>query len=171
MRNSFYRFWWILSLAGVLLISLGVAIFTNPDFNKVLFIKQSGLMLAISGLLYAIFYYLIYKAQPGKNIKPYVLSGSIFILGVVIALFAQSLAVVLHYLLSFYALWLGVLQLVIAARGEGKALFSWVSGGLSFLIGILLIWNPDFMELGYLIGAYAVMLGIWLIFRGLKLRL
>jgi uncharacterized membrane protein HdeD (DUF308 family) len=171
MNNlSFSRFWWIVGLAGFGMLTLSVAIFTNPEFSKVLFIKQSGFLLTLAGVLYGLFYYLVYKAQPKKNAKPYLLATAIALTGALVAYFSMQLAGVIHYLLSFYAIWLGILQLAIAIRSEGKAFFSWLAGGLSFALGVLLIWNPEFLRLEYVIAFYSGLLGIWMLYRALKLK-
>lgn len=160
------RFWWVAVLAGVIILLLGVALFFKPDFSQILFIQQSGWLLATLAVVYAAFYFFIYQSEENNTWKQYAFSALGLVVGILIATYAEVLSTAINWVLGGYALWLGIVQLVAAYKATGRAHFSWITGVLSLLLGALMIWNPDFMNLNYLLATYAAMFGAWLIYVG-----
>jgi uncharacterized membrane protein HdeD (DUF308 family) len=171
MESTFLRrFWWLPVVLGIAALVLSIALFTNPDFNTVLFIKQSGWLLAVFALLFAGFYFFVYRGGAGGQWKPYALALVGLVGGILVASYADILSKTVNWVLGGYALWLGVVQLLSAVRANQRAYFSWITGSASIALGLLMLWNPAFMNLTYLMAAYALLFGAWLVYVGVMQR-
>jgi uncharacterized membrane protein HdeD (DUF308 family) len=174
MLDVMARNWWMLALRGVAAILFGIIVFAAPG------IALSALVLvwAVYALVDGVF--TIASALQNRTNNPrwwvQLLEGIIGILaGIGVILFPPLAIEVLYYVIAFWAIFTGVLEIIAAIqlRKEIEGEF-WLglSGLLSIIAGILLIVFPltGLLVLTWLLGGYAIMFGVIMILLAFRLR-
>jgi uncharacterized membrane protein HdeD (DUF308 family) len=167
------RNWWAIALRGVAAVVFGVLALLLPGATLAALVLLFGAYAIVEGVFSLI------AAVRGRTDEPRWLLALQAIVsiaaGFVAFLWPGLTALVLLYVIAAWALVIGVLQIVAAARlhsqirGEGWLV---LSGILSMIFGVLMIWAPGAGALALVlwIGSYAIVFGALLIVLAFRLR-
>jgi uncharacterized membrane protein HdeD (DUF308 family) len=173
MLDALSRNWWLIVLRGVFAILFGVLAFIWPGITLVTLILLYGAFAFADGIL------AIAAAIRGGSPAPrwwLVLVGLFGIAaGVLTAAWPQITGLVLLLFIAGWAIATGVMQIIGAISMRNEIEGEWyliASGVLSVLFGALLIMWPGAGALAMVlvIGSFAILYGILMVFFGLKLR-
>ncbi len=174
MNRFFSEYWWLFLLRGIFGVILGLLALFMPGVTFTTLIIFLGAYLLIDGI-----FSIISAINARKTLDAwgwYLASG---ILGILVGIltfyspFATALA--LLYLIAFWVIVAGIIEIVIAVRlrkeikGEGW----YIAGGLlTVIFGVLILVNPiaGALTLTMIFGIYALIFGIMLIYLGIKLK-
>jgi uncharacterized membrane protein HdeD (DUF308 family) len=166
------RYWWAIALRGLAAIIFGILAFAVPGMTLAVLVLLFGAYALVDGILELI------AAFRGETHH----RGALAVEGVVsilagIATFAWPglTALVLLYIIAFWAIVTGILEIVAAIRLRrviSNELGLIVGGVLSILFGIVLVAAPGTGALAvvFLIGAYAIVFGIAMLALAWRLR-
>jgi len=163
--------WWALALRGVIAVLFGLLAFLIPGVTLVSLVMLFGFYAILDG----VFDIVSAIKAPGHH-WPLLVEGIVGILaGIVTFLWPGITAMVLLYLIAFWAILTGVLEIVAGIRLRAviaNELLLILMGVLSILFGILIILFPGAGALAIIlwIGAYAVVFGVILIVLAFRLR-
>jgi uncharacterized membrane protein HdeD (DUF308 family) len=166
------RHWWVIGLRGLAAIIFGILAFAWPGMTLAVLVLLFGVYAIVDGALG------IMAAIRGDTSHRILMGveGVVSILAGVAA-FAWPLitALVLLYIIAFWAIVTGILEIVAAFRlrqAITNELGLIIGGVLSVLFGIVLIAAPGAGALAvvFLIGAYAIVFGISLLALAWRLR-
>ena len=174
MHGLISKYWWLFVMRGVAAIIFGLLAFLKPGITLETLVLFFGAYALVDGIFSLI------AAFGGRDHTEHwavlLLEG---LLGIAVGVMTwRSPGITTIALLFYIAAWAlvtGVLEIVAAIRlrkeieGEG-----WLalSGALSILLGLILMWMPGAGALGliYVIGSYAVAFGVALIMLGFAVR-
>jgi len=174
MQELISKYWWVFLVRGIAAIVFGLLAFFQPGITLETLVLFFGAYALVDGI------FSIIAAFGGRDSSEHwfllLLEG---LLGIAVGIMTwRSPGITAAALLLYIAAWAlvtGVLEIVAAVRlrkeieGEG-----WLalSGLLSILLGLFLMWAPGAGALGlvWAIGGYAVAFGIALILLGLGVR-
>ena len=171
--HALARNWWLEVLRGVAAIIFGVLAFAWPGITLLTLVFFWGAFAMVDGVL------AIIAAVKGGNPMPrwwLVIVGIAGILaGALTFLMPGLTALVLVTFIAVWAIVLGVMEVYGAIKLRKEIEGEWfliLNGVLSVVFGILILWRPGIgaLTLVWIIGAYAIILGIIYVFFGLKLR-
>jgi uncharacterized membrane protein HdeD (DUF308 family) len=168
------RNWWVFVLRGIVAILFGVFAFTRPGMTLELLVYLFAFWALFDGVFALIAS--IGVAGAREPWWPLVLTGLLGIAaGLVTLRWPQITAAALYFIIAYWAIFQGVLEVVAAIRlrdlipGEGW----FIAGGLaSIAFGVLLFMYPasGLLAVIWLIGLYAVIFGIALLMLGFRLK-
>src|SRR5919198_5208261 len=166
------RHWWVLTLRGLVAVLFGLLAFAWPGMTLVVLIVLFGAYAVVDGVLG------IVAALRGDTDHrlAMLLEGLVSVAAGLVAFVWPGLtALVLAYIIAFWAILTGVLEIVIAVRLRRVIQNEWallVGGALSVLSGVVVAAAPGAgaVALVWLIAAYAVVFGVALIAVSWQLR-
>ncbi len=168
------RNWWILALRGVFAIILGLIALFFPGIALRAFIIVFGVYAIIDGIAAVV---IAIQERGSLSRWGWVLfEGIIGILaGIVAFVYPGLTALVLLYIIAFWAIVTGIMEIVAAFAIRGFAAREWalgIAGILSILFGILLIIRPGagILAILWLVGIYSIIFGILFIVRAFQMR-
>ena len=173
MLTQLSRNWWAVALRGVIAILFGVIALAWPGLTLEILVLFFGAYVLVDGIFAMI---AAFTNRSGHD-KWWVLllEGLVGIAAGVITFFRPLLAtLVLVYVISFWAIVTGILEIAAAVQLRKEIRGEWMlalSGIVSLFLGVSLFLFPaaGALTLTWLIGAYAILFGaMWL---GLSLRL
>lgn len=172
------RYWWLLLIRGVLAVLFGIAAFAWP-----------GMTLATLVIIFAAYAFsdgvfeVVHALSHRKEIEHWVLLLLEGVLGIVIGIltFAAPVlataagAIIVAMYMAAWALITGALRIAMAVRLRKEIEGEWLlglSGALSIAFGIIIMARPAVgaLALVFLIGAWALILGVTQILLALKAR-
>jgi uncharacterized membrane protein HdeD (DUF308 family) len=162
------------ALRGTLAVIFGVVAFIWPGLTFEVLVLLFGAYAVVDGVMVLGFGLL--AADDGERWWPLVLSGILGIgLGVLTFAKPAAMALALVYVVGFWAIVTGLLEIVAAIRLRDVISGEWLmglSGALSILFGLLVVAQPDSgaIALVYLFGFYAILAGVSQIGLGFRLR-
>ncbi len=168
------RNWWTLVLRGLIAIIFGILALVQPGMTLGVLVLLIGLWALFDGILALISS--IGAAQSGEPWWPLVLAGLLSVaVGLLVLRWPGITALVLLFIIAYWAILTGILQIAAAIRlrHEVQGDFWFLLGGIaSVVFGILVIGNPGSGALAiiWLIGLYALILGIALMLAGFRLK-
>jgi uncharacterized membrane protein HdeD (DUF308 family) len=181
MIKSVAKYWWVFNVRGMLSIAFGGAAVLWPGLTLGVMVLLFGLFALSEGLL-TIFtslgkggekggWTLLFEGLAGLLVCVVVLLGSS--LGSI--LWPKVAAEMLVYYIAGWAVLSGLFKMATALRIRAEIEGEWslgLSGLISIVVGLILIFRPGagVLALAWLIGGFAVILGIFQVFLGLKLR-
>ncbi len=166
------RSWPLVVLRGVAAIVFGVVAFTSPGLSLSVLVFLFGAYAVVDGVL-AIGSAI--RAHKGERWTMLLLEGMVGILVGCLAIFRPAItAVALVYLVAFWALITGVMEIGAAIRLRRQIANEWMlalSGTASLAIGALLLMfpGPGALAVAFWIGAYAIIFGGLQVALGLRL--
>lgn len=174
MLNALTRYWWAVVLRGVVAVLFGLMALIWPEITVLALVALFGAFALVDGVLTlgtAIFD----DRAAGRRLWLGVQGVAGIAAGVVTFAWPGVTTLVLLWLIAFWAVVTGVLEIVAAIRLRREIQGEWMlglSGALSVLFGLLLmIWPASgALALVVLIGIYAIVGGVTLIGLGLRLR-
>jgi uncharacterized membrane protein HdeD (DUF308 family) len=174
MNSVLVRNWWALVLRGVLAVLFGLIAFAMPGITLAVLVLLFGGYAVADGIFAIIAG--IRAAGRRERWWPFVLEGILDLFaGLVAFVVPLATALALLYVVAFWAVVTGVLRIIAALRLRKEIQGEWLlvlSGVLAVIFGVLLVARPalGLVTLVWLIGAYAIVVGIALIGLGFWLR-
>ena len=174
MTKSLSQNWWLMVLRGVLAILFGVSAILWPGITWLTLILLFGVYTIVDGSI-AIWTGLS-RTKESSRWWTFVLEGLLGIGAGVVALIRPDLAtLVLLYMIAFWAVFTGILEILAAIRLRNEITNEWflaLGGVLSIGVGILLFLQPAAGGLAiiWIIAGYALVFGILLVILGIRLR-
>src|SRR5438132_2163210 len=166
------RHWWVIGLRGLAAILFGVLAFVWPGMTLAVLVLLFGAYALVDGVLT-----LVAAFRGGVQHRiVMVVEGVVSVLAGLAAFVWPGLtALVLLYIIAFWAIVTGVLEIVTAIRVRraiSNELGLVIGGVLSVVFGVVLLIAPGAGALAviFLIGAYAVVFGIALLGLAWRLR-
>ena len=175
MLELLARNWWVFAIRGVVAIAFGVLAFVQPEFTlALLVIFVAAYLIADGASLLASFI----RGEPRARRAGWTVAA-MGVLGIVVGIAAflwpDITALWLLALVAFWAIFMGVLQLVAAIRLrreiEGE-LWLAIGGIVSIAFGTYLLVNPSdgLLSLVWLVGFWAVAFGVISLVFAFRLR-
>ncbi len=173
LLHALERNWWLILLRGICAVIFGVLTFVWPGVTLLTLVLLYGAFALVDGAL------AIWAAIVGGEPAPRWWLLIIGLLGIGAGLLTLLMpgitALVLLVFIAFWAIAIGVMQIVGAIRLRKEIDNEWllIAGGvLSVLFGVILLVQPGAGALGllFVIGAYAIIYGIILISLAIRLR-
>jgi uncharacterized membrane protein HdeD (DUF308 family) len=168
-------YWWAFVLRGIVAILFGMLTFRAPGLSLKALILMYGAYSLSDGVLASIAAFA--NRKPGESFPWSILLVGIagIAAGVMTFLYPGLTALVLLYVIAAWHIARGLSEIVVAVRlrkeieGEGWLI---AAGALSVLFGVLLFVNPGTgaLALLWMIGSFALILGVILIGLGIRLR-
>jgi len=171
MLQLLARRWWALALRGVIAVLFGLLTFFIPGITLISLVLLFGFYAILDG----IFDIVSAMKAPGHH-WPLLVEGIVGIVaGLVTFMWPAITAMVLVYLIAFWAILTGLLEIVAGIRLReviANEMLLILMGVISTLFGILIIIFPGAGALAIIIwiGAYALVFGIILIALAFRLR-
>jgi uncharacterized membrane protein HdeD (DUF308 family) len=166
--------WWLLVLRGVCALLFGILAFVWPGITLVSLVLLFGAYALINGLFTASMGLRAASGTPGKGTLIFL--GLLGIAAGVLTFFYPGItALTLLVLIAWWAILTGIVEIAVAIKLRKEMTNEWfliLSGTLSVVFGILLIARPGAGALSvvWIIGAYAVVFGIFLLMLAAKIK-
>jgi uncharacterized membrane protein HdeD (DUF308 family) len=173
LLHALAKNWWLEVLRGVAAIIFGILAFVWPGITLLTLVFLWGAYALVDGVL------AIAAAIKGGNPMPRWWLAIVGIAGIIAGaltfLVPGITALVLLVFIAVWAIVLGVMEIYGAIKLRKEIEGEWfliLNGVLSVVFGILILWRPGIgaLTLVWIIGAYAIILGIIYVFFGFKLR-
>ena len=174
MLDILARNWWAIAIRGIAAILFGLCAFFIPGAALWAVVLIFGAYCLVDGIFAIVA--AVRAAQAHERWAQLLIAGVFGMLVAAITWWAPGVtALGLLYLIAAWAVVTGVLELVAAfeLRRHLPGELWWVLAGLcSIVFGLFLIWDPGTGALAvlWLIGAYAIAFGIFLLGLALRLR-
>jgi uncharacterized membrane protein HdeD (DUF308 family) len=165
--------WWLEVLRGVAAIIFGILAFAWPGITLLTLVLFWGAFALVDGVL------AIIAAVKGGNPMPrwwlVIVGLAGLAAGALTFLMPGLTALVLVTFIAVWAIVLGVMEIIGAIKLRKEIQGEWLlilNGAISVLFGLVLLWRPvtGAIALVWIIGAYAIILGVIYVMFGLKLR-
>ncbi len=172
IRSAWRGLWWDMLLLSVIAIIFGLLVFFMPGLSIAVFVLMFGFYAFAVGIL------MLLQTVTVKDGKWWVrLLGSIVAVsaGAAVFIWPGISALSLLYVISFYFIFIGALQVISAIElrrvFSGEWLF-FISGILSIIVGVLLIMRPltGAIALAQTIGIFAIAYGLIIGLLALRLH-
>ncbi len=171
MLHTLAANWWALALRGLVAVLFGLLTFFLPGITLVTLVLLFGAYALVDGVFNVIAFFRVASHQWALLIE-----GAIGILaGILTFAWPAITAIVLLYVIAFWAILTGVFEIVAGIRLRKVIANEWlllVMGVLSFLFGLLILFAPGAGALAIVlwIGAYALVFGVFLLALAFRLR-
>jgi uncharacterized membrane protein HdeD (DUF308 family) len=171
MLHLLARYWWVLALRGVLAVLFGLFAFFIPGITLLSLVLLFGAYVLLDGI-----FDLVAATRSPSHHWALVLEGIVGIIaGILTFLWPGITAMVLLYLIAFWAIFTGVLEIIAGIRLRqvlSDEIWLILMGVLSLLFGLFIVIFPGAGALAvvYWIGAYALLFGIMLLALAFRLR-
>ena len=171
MLHTLAKNWWALALRGLVAVLFGLLTFILPGITLVTLVLLFGAYALVDGIFNVIAFFRVASHHWALLIE-----GVIGIIaGVLTFAWPAITAIVLLYLISFWAIFTGVFEIIAGIRLRKAIVNEWlmiVIGVLSLAFGVLILLAPGAGALAIVlwIGAYAVVFGIGLMVLAFRLR-
>lgn len=174
MLEIFTRNWWVFLLRGLIAVIFGVLALVWPEITLITLVILFGGFILLEGILNLLIG--ITSSETNRRWWVTLIEG---ILGISVAVLTfvwpNLTAVVLLYFIAAWALITGILEILAAITLRRMLEREWVmilNGALSIIFALLLFIFPGetAISLVWLIGIYAIIIGILLIILGIRLR-
>ena len=171
MLHTLAKNWWALGLRGLIAILFGLLTFFIPGITLVTLVLLFGAYALVDGVFNIIAFFRV-----ASHHWALLLEGVIgFIAGIVTFAWPAITALVLLYLIAFWAIFTGIFEVIGGFRLRKALPNEWLlilMGVLSLLFGFLILLAPGIGALAIVlwIGAYALMFGIFLLALAFRLR-
>jgi uncharacterized membrane protein HdeD (DUF308 family) len=174
MAQSLADNWWVFALRGAVAIIFGILAFVWPAMTLTVLVLLFGAYVLVDGV-----FALISAFRARGHVQHWwmlIVEGLIcLIAGVLTFVYPSLTALVLLYIIAFWAILTGLFEMLAAVRLRRQIEHEWMlilAGLLSLLFGVLLAINPAAGALAviFIIGAYAIVFGMTLVVLALRLR-
>lgn len=172
MLRLLARNWWALILRGVVAVLFGIAALIWPDITVTALVFLFGAYVLVDGIFALIG---AFWNRTGQWWLLLIEGVAGIAAGILTFIWPDITELVLLYLIAFWAILTGILEVVAAIQLRKELAGEWllVLGGLASLIfGIIMVFSPGVgaTALIWLVGAYAIVFGVLLVILGFKLR-
>lgn len=171
LTTELARYWWALVLRGVLAVLFGIMAFAWPGLTLAVLVLMIGAWLVVDGIFTAVH---ALRAEEGRW-RHFIYAAVGLAAGLYILFYPGLGTLALLYVIAFWSIFKGVLEITMAIRLRREIAHEWLlglAGLLSVLFGALLVLLPvtGALAVAWIIGVYALIFGACLIALGLKLR-
>lgn len=165
--------WWALLLRGIAAVLFGLAALLWPGLTLLVLVAFFGAYVLVDGI-----FALVAGVRGSGGSRRWLLlaEGALGVVAGLVTLFWPGItALVLLYIIAFWAIFTGILEVVMAISLRREIENEWLmglSGVLSVVFGVILAVLPGvgLLSLVWLIGIYALVFGIALIALGFRVR-
>jgi len=173
LLHTLAKNWWLLLLRGICAIMFGILTFVWPGITLLTLVLLYGAYALVDGVL------ALAAAAMGGAPAPRWWLALVGLLGIAVGIMTFAwpgiTALVLLLFIAGWAIATGVLQIVGAIRLRKEIDNEWLliaSGVVSVIFGLILVVQPGTgaLALLYVIGIYATLYGILLVWLSLRLR-
>jgi len=171
MLHTLAQNWWALALRGLVAVLFGLLTFILPGITLVTLVLLFGVYALVDGVFNVIAFFRVASHHWALLIE-----GIIGIIaGVLTFAWPAITAIVLLYVIAFWAIFTGVFEIVAGIRLRKAIANEWlllVIGVLSLMFGVLILFAPGAGALAIVlwIGAYALVFGVFLLALAFRLR-
>ncbi|MCL5407230.1 MAG: DUF308 domain-containing protein [Patescibacteria group bacterium] len=168
------KHWWAFLIRGTVAILFALLAFLATGFTLSLLLIFLGIYLLLDGLFTVIAS--LMAASDHKNWWILLLEGIISLAaGIFVFAWPSLTLVILIYIVAFWAIITGIFEFLASITATWAApgkIFIGVTGVLSIILGIIILVYPLFTVTAtiWLVGIYALIIGLSLIFFGFKLK-
>ncbi|MPZ38701.1 MAG: HdeD family acid-resistance protein [Rhizobiales bacterium] len=167
------RNWWLEVLRGLAAIAFGVLAFIWPGITLLTLVLFYGAFVLVDGVLSLVA--AVRRGHPAPRWWLVLMGVAGIGAGALTFVWPGITALVLLIFIAVWAIILGVLEIYSAIKLRNEVQGTWLlilNGAISVLFGLVLLWRPDVGALAvvWIIGVYAIMLGVIYVMFGLKLR-
>ena len=168
------RNWWLMLLRGLVAIGFGIMVFAKPQISLEVLVYLFGLWVLVEGIIG------VGVAIHARNVLD---SWGILLLwgllGIAVGILSfikpDITALALVFYIALWAIATGILEIAAAIRLREVLKDEWLlilAGLVSVAVGGILIWRPEAgaLALLWLIGAYAIVLGVLIVLFAFKIR-
>jgi uncharacterized membrane protein HdeD (DUF308 family) len=168
------KHWWQVAVRGLIALIFGIMLLAWPEVSLFIFAILFGAFAFVDGI-FTLVAAVNYKAGAGQRTWLFVRGILGIIVGIITFFWPAITMLALVLLIGAWALIAGIMELNFAFRAVKERGAKWlfaISGILSIILGILLLVSPIAAAIAviWVIGAYAVIVGIVLIVLGFRLR-
>lgn len=174
MLNTLSKNWWMLVVRGIAAILFGLLAIIMPGLTLIVLVLMFGAYALIDGVMNVISAWNSRSQYDRWWIG--LLEGAVGILfGILTFIWPGITGMVLLYLIAFWAVMTGVMEIAAAIQLRKEIENEWllgISGALSIIFGVLLVLFPagGALAVAWVIGIYAMIFGAALIALGFQLR-
>src|SRR5262245_32783580 len=174
MLETLKKGWWLLVLRGVCALLFGILAFVWPGITLTALVYLFGAYALINGIFTLGMGFRAPSGMSGKGTL--ILLGLLSVAaGVLTFIYPNVTALTLLVLIAWWAILTGIVEIAVAIKLRKELTNEWfliLSGALSVAFGVLLIAKPNAGALSvvWIIGAYAVLFGIFLLALAVKLK-
>jgi uncharacterized membrane protein HdeD (DUF308 family) len=171
MLHALATHWWALALRGFAAVLFGLLTFLVPGITLVTLVLLFGIYALVDGMFHVIAFFRVASHHWALLIE-----GVIGIIaGILTFAWPAMTALVLLYLIAFWAMFTGIFEIIAGIRLRKAIANEWMlllMGALSLLFGVLILFAPGIGALAIVlwIGAYALIFGIVMIALAFRLR-
>jgi uncharacterized membrane protein HdeD (DUF308 family) len=171
MLHSLTANWWALALRGFAAVLFGLLTFFLPGITLATLILLFGAYALVDGFFNVAVFIRVASHQWALLIEG--------VIGIIVGVFTFArpavTAIVLLYLIAFWAIFTGIFEIVAGIRLRKVITNEWlllVMGVLSLLFGLWILFFPAAGALAIVlwIGAYALVFGVFLLALAFRLR-
>jgi uncharacterized membrane protein HdeD (DUF308 family) len=174
MFRIYGKYWWSFLIRGLLATLFGLAAILLPGITLEVMAILLGFFLILDGLISI--YVSVKGRGRGLKIGVLLLEGLVGIaLGIFTFIWPEITVLAVVLIVGFWAMVTGVLEIIAAVILRDEIQGEWLlglSGIISILFSVILFVNPGVgaVAIIWMIGIYAVIFGVAMIFLGLRLR-
>ena len=174
MMGVLARNWWALALRGLFAVVFGLLAFALPGPTLVALVILFGAYSLVDGIFALVA--AVRAAEAHERWWLFVLEGIAGIAaGLITFMWPGITALVLLYLIAWWALITGIFEIAAAIRLRKEITGEWVlalGGVASVIFGLILLFRPGTGALAvvWLIGTYALVFGLLLLLLAFRLR-
>jgi uncharacterized membrane protein HdeD (DUF308 family) len=171
MLHSLAKNWWALALRGLAAVLFGLLTFLLPGITLATLVLLFGGYALVDGIFNVIAFFKVVSHQWALLIE-----GVIGIIaGMLTFAWPAITALVLLYLIAFWAIFTGIFEIIAAIRLRKVVANEWLlllMGVVSLLFGLFILFAPGAGALAIVlwIGAYALVFGVFLMVLAFRLR-
>jgi len=175
MLSVLARNWWLVEIRGVAAIAFGILAFVQPGLTLVVLITLFAAYMLIDGVSLLVSLRRAEPATAGHRLTVALMGILGVAVGIVTIAVPGVTALALLYLVAFWAITLGLTQVIAAIRlrREIKGELWFVIGGLlTIAFGLLLVAFPGtgLLSLLWLVGIWAIVFGLTNLVLAWRLR-
>ncbi|RAJ02539.1 uncharacterized membrane protein HdeD (DUF308 family) [Chitinophaga skermanii] len=174
MLHELAKNWWLFVLRGVFAIIFGLIAFFWPGITLTILTIFLGAYLLVDGIFTFIYAFQVKKQESQWWV--YLLEGLLGVAaGILILSWPGITALYIVFLVAFWAIVTGILEIIAAIRLRKVINNEWMlilAGILSIIFGVLIFSQPitGAVVIAWWIGIYAILFGVMLISVGVKLN-
>ena len=166
--------WWVLLVRGIVAIAFGIVALAWPHATVKALIVVVGVFWIVDGVVSAV---RAIAARKYVNSWVWWLAGALVsvVCGVILFAWPAITALAFAYLVGFWAILLGVLEIIgafqVLANG-GQWIGAMVAGAISLIFGLVMVIWPDSGITGliWLVGIFALVFGILFVIAAFQVR-
>ncbi len=169
--------WWLMLLRGLCAVIFGILAFAWPNITLFVLVILFGVYVLVDGLLTLVS---VIRGRPSKKTSAplwWLLIAGVagIVAGLLTFAYPQVTELVLVFFIGAWALVCGVFEIIGAIKLRREINHEWlliIAGLLSVLFGVVILLYPGAgaLALLWLIGGYAILLGLLMIWLSLRLR-